>query len=293
MYNIEHYFQATSIENAITLLSENPQARLLSGGTDVLIQLHHMSEKYKQLVDVHLLPELKAINLSPEGVIRIGSGVTFTEIIQSPIVQQHIPALAQAVSTIAGPQIRNVATLGGNICNGATSADSVPVSIVLGAEIEIAGPTGLRRVPLEGFHTGPGKIALAHNEMATAFHFYPEHYEGYGASYYKYAMRAAMDIATIGCAAACKLDAAGRFTVLKLAYGVAAPTPIRTPTAEAAALGKPFNAETLRAVQEAVVQDVNPRSSWRASKEFRLQIIRTLAARVITQAAAQIGGKIE
>ncbi len=293
MYNIEHYFQATSVENAVTLLSENPQAKLLAGGSDVLIQLHHMSEKYKQLVDVHHLPELKEITISKEGVIRIGSGATFTQIIQSPIVQEHIPALAQAVATIAGPQIRNVATIGGNICNGATSADSVPISIVLGAEIEIMSPAGLKRRPIEGFHTGPGKVALAHDELVTAFSFHPENYKNCGASYYKYAMRAAMDIATIGCAAACKLDSKGHFTLLKLAYGVAAPTPIRTPTAEAAALGKPFNAQTLSAVQEAVVKDVNPRSSWRASKEFRLQIIRTLAARVITQAASQVGGKIE
>lgn len=293
MYNIEHYVQAETVEHAVALLSENPQARLLAGGTDVLIQLHHMNDKFRQIVDIHHLLELKSITRAADGVIRIGSGVTFTEIIQSPIVQQHIPALGQAVGSIAGPQIRNVATLGGNICNGATSADSVPVSIVLGAEVEIATPNGIRRTPLEGFHQGPGKVALAQNELATAFYFHPDFYQGCGAHYYKYAMRGAMDIATIGCAAACKLDEAGRFTFLRLAYGVAAPTPIRTPTAEAAALGQPFNATTLAAVQNAVVQDVKPRSSWRASKEFRLQIIRTLAVRVITQAATQVGGKIE
>lgn len=291
MYDIEHYFKAQNVADAVALLQANPDAKLVAGGTDVLIQLHHMSKKYRTLVDIHELSELAGISQLDDGTIRIGSGSTFTQIIESPLVQQHIPALGQAVSTIAGPQVRNVATLGGNICNGATSADSATVSIVLGAQIEIATPNGTRFTALEGFHTGPGKVALEQGEVAVAFHFKKQHYQDTGASYYKYAMRDAMDIATIGCAAACRIEN-GRFAMLKLAYGVAAPTPIRTKTAEAIAEGKPFNAETLAAIREAVVEDVNPRSSWRASKEFRLQIIKTLAERVVAQAAKNAGGKL-
>ena len=289
MYDIEHYYKAQSVSDAVRYLSENPEARLIAGGTDVLVQLHHQSKKFRHLVDIHGLPELAGITQLDDGSVRIGSGCSFTQIIESPLVRQHLPALGLAVANIAGPQVRNVATFGGNICNGANCADSAPISIVLGAQIEIATPSGTRFTPLDGFYTGPGKVTLAHDEIAVAFHFSKADYQGVGASFYKYAMRGAMDISTINCGAACRIEA-GRFTMLKLAYGVAAPTPIRARTAEAAALGQPLNAATLAAIREAVMQDVAPRTSWRASKEFRLQIIRTLAERVVAQAAQNAGG---
>lgn len=208
----------------------------------MLIQLHHINGKYRHLVDIHGLNELNGIMLLPDDTLRIGSGTTFSQIIDSPLVQRHIPILAEAAATIAGPQVRNMATLGGNICNGATSADSASPCVVMEAELEIATPTGLRRTPIQGFHTGPGKVALGQNEVAVALLFRPQHYQHFGASYYKYAMRGAMDIATIGCAAACKIEN-GHFSAVKIAFGVAAPTPIRAPNAEAAALGQPFNAQ--------------------------------------------------
>ena len=289
MYDIEHYYKAQSVADAVQRLSENVDARLIAGGTDVLVQLHHMSKKFRNLVDINGLPELGGITQLDDGSIRIGSGSTFTQIIESPLVKQYIPSLGLAVSNIAGPQVRNVATIGGNVCNGANCADSAPISIVLGAEIEIATLGGTRFTPLDGFYTGPGKVTLAHDEIAVAFHFKKADYQDIGASFYKYAMRGAMDISTINCGAACRIEA-GCFTMLKLAYGVAAPTPIRARTAEAVALGKPLNSATLAAVREAVVQDVAPRTSWRASREFRLQIIRTLAERVVAQAAQNAGG---
>lgn len=292
MYDISHYYRADSVAHAVQLLSTDPQARLLAGGTDVLIQLHHLNARYRRIVDIHDLPELRGITLLPDGRLRIGSGTTFTELIESPLVNQHIPVLAQAAATIAGPQVRNVATYGGNICNGATSADSAAPTVVLEAELEIATPEGARFTSINGFHLGPGKVALQTGEVLVAFYIYPQHYLDVGAAYFKYAMRDAMDIATIGCAAACRIKD-GRFSQLKLAYGVAAPTPIRTPHAEAAAEGQPLTRQTLEAVARAVEQDVSPRSSWRAEKEFRLHLIRTLAQRVIVQAVEQAGGKIQ
>ena len=124
-----------------------------------------------------------------------------------------------------------------------------------------------------------------------AFHFAPEYYQDIGSSYIKYAMRGAMDIATIGCSAVCRI-AQGRFTDLRLTYGVAAPTPIRCPHAEQSAVGQPLSQQTLAAISEAVAQDVSPRSSWRAEKSFRLHLIRTLAQRAISLAVERAGGKI-
>ena len=124
MFDFASYHRAATLADAINLLADNPQAKLLAGGTDVLIQLHHHNDRYRHIVDIHNLAELRGITLAEDGSLRIGSATTFTQLIEDPITQRHLPALCAAATSIAGPQIRNVATYGGNICNGATSADS-------------------------------------------------------------------------------------------------------------------------------------------------------------------------
>lgn len=292
MFDIEMYHRAGSVQDAVALLAAHPQARLLAGGTDVLIQLHHHNARYRQVIDIHGLPQLRKIELDSDGTLHIGSAVTFTELIESPLVQKHLPALATAAASIAGPQIRNVATWGGNICNGATSADSATPSLIYQVQLEIASPQGTRYADINGFHTGPGKVALNPGELVVAFHIPPQPGGNVGSAHFKYAMRDAMDIATIGCAAWCQIDD-GRFKALRLAFGVAAPTPIRCAHAEQAALDQPLTAATLAAISEAVLQDVSPRSSWRAAKDFRLHLIQTMAKRVIGQAVEQAGGKVQ
>lgn len=245
---------------AINLLADNPQAKLLAGGTDVLIQLHHHNDRNRHIVDIHNLAELRGITLAEDGSLRIGSATTFTQLIEDPITQRHLPALCAAASSIAGPQIRNVATYSGNICNGATSADSATPTLIYDAKLEIHSPRSVRFVPINGFHTGPGKVSLEHDEILVAFHFPPQPKEHVGSAHFKYAMRDAMDISTIGCAAHCRLDN-GNFSELRLAFGVAAPTPIRCQHAEQTAQNAPLNLQTLEAISESVLQDVAPRSS--------------------------------
>ncbi|EPW0804955.1 FAD binding domain-containing protein, partial [Shigella flexneri] len=112
---------------------------------------------------------------------------TFTQLIEDPITQRHLPALCAAATFIAGPQIRNVATYGGNICNGATSADSATPTLIYDAKLEIHSPRGVRFVPINGFHTGPGKVSLEHDEILVAFHFPPQPKEHAGSAHFKYA----------------------------------------------------------------------------------------------------------
>jgi xanthine dehydrogenase FAD-binding subunit len=210
---------------------------------------------------------------------------------ESPLVRENAPVLAEGASWVAGPQIRNVGTIGGNICNGSVCADSVPPLLVLDAELELAGPQGLRRTPLGGFHTGPGMVARGHAEVLTRI-LVPANPEGaFGAASIKYAMRRAMDITTIGCAASVLLDGES-LAWLKLAFSVAAPTPVRCPGAEAAALGRPLTSETLKDVKNALEADVAPRTSWRAPADFRMHIIRELAGRAIRTAAQRAGRDI-
>lgn len=291
MFDFESYHRATDIADAAAWLATHPQSRLMAGGTDVLIQLHHHNARYRHVVDIHGLAALRGIEITPEGGLRIGSGTTFSELIDSPLVKKHLPALCAAAASIAGPQIRNVATYGGNICNGATSADSATPSLIYDATLEIASASGTRFVSINGFHTGPGSVALDAGDILVAFHFPAQPTANVGSAHFKYAMRDAMDIATIGSAARCIINN-GAFEELRLAFGVAAPTPIRCKSAEQAASGAPLTLQTLAAISEAVLQDVSPRSSWRAAKEFRLHLIQTMTKRVVTEAVENAGGQL-
>jgi len=289
MFDISQYYKAESVKEAVRLLAENPGSKLIAGGTDVLIRLREGHEGYSSLVDIHGLAELKGVSLTSDGDVRIGAGTTFSEIINDSVISKTIPVLALASGTVGGPQVRNVATIGGNLCNGAVSADSLATLCVLDALFEIDGVEGMRIVPVIDFYVGPGKVVLGPTEVLRAIHVKSENYENYGMNYYKYAMRNAMDIATIGCAAACKLDG-DRIETLKAAFTVAGPKPARAKSAEEFAKGVTISAENIKAIAEKTLQDLNPRDSWRASKDFRIHIIKTIAERVIRQAVVDAGG---
>jgi len=290
MFDITNYEKATSIKQAIELLTNNPNAKLIAGGTDVLIRLREGHSEFSSLIDIHDLEELKFIK-NENANIKIGSGMTFSSIIENEIIRKHLPVIALASSTVGGPQVRNVATIGGNLCNGAISADSAASLLTLDADLILEGSEGERIVPVNEFYLGPGKVDLHHNEILKYILIKKENYENYGTYYYKYAMRDAMDIATIGCAAACKLN--GKVIEnIKIAFTVAAPKPLRMKTAEDFAKGKEISEELINQISELTLKDVNPRTSWRATKEFRLQIIKTLAKRVVNEAVLSAGGKL-
>lgn len=289
MFDIVEYHRARSVAQAVELLTEHPGAKLIAGGTDVLVKLRHFSPEFQRLVDIHEITELKTQKLEGRQLL-LGSGLSFSEVMVSPLATEHIPVLGQACATVAGPQIRNMGTIGGNIANGAVSADTAGPLLILEPELIIEGPQGQRRTPLQGFHTGPGKVALAPNEVLSGFVFDLDRLQGLGACYYKYAMRSAMDIATIGCAAGVKIKD-GRMSDLRLALTVAAPTPIRCRAAEAAGLNRPLTEATLGDILNALDGDIKPRTSWRASKEFRTRIIKTLAERMIRAAAERARGR--
>jgi xanthine dehydrogenase FAD-binding subunit len=291
MFPIENYHYAASIEDAVQALAAEPQAKIIAGGTDVLVRLHEGAKDYASLIDINGLNELKEIRIDAEGNIYIGALATCSEIINHELIKEHVPMLAQSLLTIGGPQIRNTATMGGNICNGAVSADSACAALVYEFDLIIQGEEGERTQSINGFHTGPGRTVLQRGDLLKYFCVRQKHYKNWQAAYHKYAMRGAMDIATIGCGAAVMIEAKkNNIRELKLAFTVAAPTPIRCPNAERAVAGKPFCEETLQILADTVVEDVRPRTSWRADKEFRLHIIRTLAKKVLRQAVKYRGG---
>ena len=259
----------------------------------MLIQMREGRLAGCELVSIYGLDELRGISMDEDGTIRILPLTSFSHITRHPIIQEHINVLGEAVDMVGGPQIRNIGTIGGNTCNGVTSADSASTLHAYDAIMEITGPNGVRQMPIREFYIKAGKVALEHNELLTAILIRRESYEGYKGHYIKYAMRNAMDIATTGCSVNVKLSA-DKKTIqhARIAYGVAAPVPMRAMSPEAAATGKPVSMETVQAFGEAALQDVNPRTSWRATKEFRLHLAKELAMKALIEAIKLSGGEL-
>lgn len=292
MYDIEKYYQASSVEDAVRALGADPEAVIISGGSDVLIKIREGKLAGCSLVSIHGIKELEGVSMEEDGTIVIGPATTFSHITNNPIIKQHIPVLGNAVDMAGGPQLRNIGTVGGNVCNGVTSADSASSLCCLDAILVLAGPEGERHVPISEWYTGPGRTVRAHDEVLTAIRIRRESYEGYGGHYIKYGKRNAMEIATLGCAVTVKLtEDKRRVEEMHLAYGVAAPTPIRCRKTERAAQGMELGQELLDIVGKTALTEVNPRSSWRASKEFRLQLVEELGKRALQQAVINGGGE--
>ena len=292
MFNFKSYQKAGSVKEAIGLLKQNPEAHLIAGGTDMLVKLHKGKARFDHLVDIHDIAELNFITQNKNGDIIIGPLTCFADVAESAMILRHIPILSEAVLTIGGPQVRNMATIGGNLCNGVPSADSATPLIALNAAVTIEGKDGPRQMPLESFFVGPGRVALEQHEILTAITVTRGNYADYHGHFHKYAMRDAMDIATIGCSAVCKV-ADGILAELRLAFGVAAPVPIRCKGTEDSVRGQKITIKLLDDIARRVAADVRPRTSWRAAKAFRLQIISTLARRAVHHAILNAGGTLQ
>ena len=294
MYDIKALYEAESIEHAVKILIEHPEAQIIAGGSDVLVQMREGKRAGKELVSIYGLDEMRGISYEEDGAIRIGSLTSFSHITRDPIIQEHINVLGEAVDMVGGPQIRNIGTIGGNTCNGVTSADSASTLHAWDAIVEITGPNGVRRIPIHDFYIKVGVVDLKPGEVQTAIIIPKIAYEGDHGHYIKYAMREAMDIATLGCSVNVKLSSDKKVMEdVRIAYGVAGPVPMRAPVAEAAAKGKAVSKENVKTFARTVLEDINPRDSWRASKEFRQHIAVVLAERALRESIRLAGGEID
>jgi CO/xanthine dehydrogenase FAD-binding subunit len=192
------YLTPTTLDEAIRLLAEHGrEARVLAGGTDLLLRMRTGEWRPRCVVNIKQLPGLLGIGFDPDSGLRLGAMVTAADLVRSEVVQAHYPALAQGAAVMASVQIRNLATVGGNLCNAAPSADLAPPLIALGGSAVIAGPEGQRRVPLDEFFLGPGQTILAPDELLVAITL-PFPRPGSAAVYLKNSPRQAMDIAVVG-----------------------------------------------------------------------------------------------
>lgn len=293
MYDMKELYEATDVQDAVRLRIAHPEAEILAGGTDVLVQMREGKRAGKELISIQRLDEIRGVRIDETGALRIGSLTSFSHITRDPLIQKYINVLGEAVDTIGGPQIRNAGTIGGNTCNGVTSADSASTLHAWDAIVELTGPAGIRRLPIKEFYIKAGVVDIQPGEIQTALIIPQASYENTQGFYIKYAMRNSMDIATLGCSVNVRLTPDKKtLERVRIAYGVAGPVPMRTPSAEAAADGMPATLETAERFSLAVLQDINPRDSWRASKAFRQHIAVEMAKRALIEAVKRCGGEM-
>lgn len=293
MFDIKNIIQAKTSDQAIAALLTHSQARLIAGGTDLLVKLRAGKLENCRLVSIHDAEDLQGVSLTEDGAVAIGPLCTFRELCQDPLIQAHLPLLAQGAATVGGPQIRAMGTVGGNLCNGATSADTAPALLAYGAKLQLKGPGGLETLDIADFYLGPGQVKLGHNQILYRILVEKADYQDYQGAYLKYAMRNAMDIANTGCSANVRLSPDKKtFERVRVAFGVAGPVPMRAPAAEAAITGSPLTKAAVERFGNTVIEDINPRDSWRASKAFRQHIAVELAQRCLVESVKRCGGAI-
>ena len=291
MYDIEKYYNASTIREAVQLLKEHPGARVISGGSDVLIKIREGKFAGTSLVCIRDIKEIQGVKKMDSGDIYIGAGTTFSHITGDPVIQECIPVLGEAVDQVGGPQVRNIGTIGGNICNGAVSADSAPTIFSLNAMLRTSDGAGGRMIPVQDFYKGPGKVDLQPGEILTHIVIPAREYEGYQGHYIKYSMRNAMDIATLSCSVVSKVDLEKWILEdVRITFGVAAPVPYRCVETEKALRGMEISEELYEKTAVLVRQEIHPRDSWRASKAFRLQIGGEIAVRALRKTVELAGG---
>ncbi len=291
MYDMKEYYESESVQDAVRLRLAHPQAHIIAGGSDVLVQMREGKRAGVELISIYMLDELRGVSIDEEENIRIGSLTSFSHITRDPIIQKYINVLGEAVDQVGGPQIRNIGTIGGNTCNGVTSADSASTLHAWEAIVELTGPNGTRRVPIKDFYLKAKVVDIRDGEIQTAILIPKASYENTYGYYIKYAMRNALDIATNGCSVNVRLSADKKtFDRVRVAYGVAGPIPMRAPHAEEFLNGKAVTMENVEVFAQKVLEDINPRDSWRASKALRQHVAVESAKRCIIESVKRAGG---
>jgi carbon-monoxide dehydrogenase medium subunit len=275
------YVAAHSIHEAVALLSENsPNAFPIAGGTDLLVRMKQNLANPKMLVDIAGIPEFQSIGLTEKG-LRIGATTTHAEIVASPLVRQYAPAVAASSASVGAIQTRNLGTIGGNLVACVPSNDSAPPLLVLDALVTVAGKDGQRQIPLEELFATPHCSSLRPDELLVEI-LIPAERLGKPCCFVKFGRRKALTLALLNAAACVEVNGAkDRFVSVHLALGAVAPTPIRARKAEAFLAGKPVRSKVLGEAAQIAAGEAQPIDDFRASAEYRRDLIRVLARRVI------------
>ncbi len=272
------YEAPKTLEQAIALLSgANGQARVLAGGTDLLIQMRAGRADPGLLVDIKAIPEMRS-TVADAGGYRIGAAVTCMELIENEAFARVWPGIVDSVKYIGSIQVKGRATMGGNLCNASPAADSVPALIAASAVVCIAGPQGPREAPVEDFVAGPGKTTLAGGELVAAFRLPPRAPHS-GDAYLRFTPRTEMDIAVVGAAVNLTLDDRGVCSRARVSLGAVAARALLVPEAAAALIGTKVDAAALEHLAAAASAACGPIDDKRGTKEFRIKVAGVMARR--------------
>jgi CO/xanthine dehydrogenase FAD-binding subunit len=285
------YVSARSVEQVFSLLSlHGENARILNGGTDILVQMRGGARRASLLVDIKLIPEVNQLAYDPIEGLSIGAAVPCWKLCSHAAVMKYYPGLVDAASLIGGVQIQSRATIGGNLCNASPAADSIPALIVHQAVCVIAGPRGLRELAVEGFCLAPGQTALQPGEFLVSLRLPPPQ-TGFGAGYLRFTPRSEMDIAVAGAAAAVVLQAGGAvFESARIALGAVAPTPLFVPEAGEALRGQPVSKENILRAAQIAQQAAHPITDMRGTGAQRKQLCLVLMRRALERAVERAKG---
>ena len=278
----------TSVDDCLKAMAgHGPDVKLVAGGTDLLPQLKNSLLKPALVVDLSGVKELRALERDGAGGLRIGAAVTARELEQDARVCKEYPAIAESAALVGSIQIRNLATVGGNLCNAAPSADMAPPLIALEAEAVIIGPKGRRRVPLASFFQGVRRTVLGPDELLLEL-IVPPPAPRSGGNYLRHTPRRELDIAVVGVASQLTLGA-GVCAKARIALASVAPTPVRASEAEHALEGQPLTAERIEAAATLAVSAASPISDQRGSAEYRRHLVRVLTRRTLITARERAG----
>lgn len=286
-----NYAAAGSVEEVVSLLQKGEKpVRLLSGGTDLLVQLREGRREARLVVDIKGVREANELVYDPQGGLVIGAAVPCYKIARDPMVSKVYPGLVDAVALIGGTQIQGRATVGGNLCNASPAADTTPALIAHSAACVIAGPNGTRELPVEQFCTGPGRNALAEDEFLVALRI-PPLPAGFGARYLRFIPRNEMDIAVVGVGASVVLDEARQNIVsARIALGAVAPTPLFVQEAGDWMAGKPATAETIFEAARMAQAAARPINDMRGTIAQRKHLSLIFTKRALTGAVERAKG---
>lgn len=289
MDTIEHYLAPTSLPQALAALADDGGATVLAGGTDLMPQGKAGKVKAaRTLLNIRRVAGLDRIE-AIGGQLHLGALVSVAALLSDPLVRQHAPLLTVAADHFASDQIRNAATLGGNVCNASPAADTLPALLVHDAQVTLRSSTASRTVPLQEFVVGRRTTTRAPDEMLTAISLSTPG-ERSGDVYLKVGRRSAMEVAIVGLAMRLTFDESGTVSDARVALASVAPCPLRSADAEAALVGSRLEPEAIDAATGAVLWDVNPVDDLRGTADYRRRVIPGLLGRAAEMCALRAKG---
>ena len=285
------YVAPKSIADAVSILNQNgDQARMIAGGTDILVMMRAGRRLADIVVDVKEIPELNQMSYTPQNGLTLGAAVPCHRIYEDATLAAAYPGLIDSAALIGGIQIQGRASIGGNLCNAAPSGDSIPAVIALSGICNIAGPNGARQIPAEDFCTAPGQNALQRGELLVSISF-PAPQAHSGANYQRFIPRNEMDIAVAGVGSSVVLDPSGQtFVSARISLASVAPTPVFSRAAGDRLAGQPVSDESIRQASELAMADAKPINDMRGTIRQRTHLIGVLTRRTLNIAVARAKG---